>query len=280
MKRRNLTMRSSALRRTIVWAIVLGALAAFTPAGHATESEVVTLPGTGDSTDVLRALAQSYSAQYPDRRVSIPNSISTDGGIRVVGKGEFPIGRVARLPNAEEVARYGEFSYIEFARVPVTFVVTPDTGVQNLSQQQICDVFSGRITNWKDVGGNDLPIQVQSRPDGSNLQIIRKTLACWANLEVTPKAQYRYRNTDLIEAMKTVPGAIGFMPLSEATLNGYRTLALDGISVTMPHYPLGIGLGFVHKGALSNSVRAFLDYLYTEPARNIMRTTGHVPVAR
>jgi len=260
--------------------IILAALSICPPQARAAELEAVTLPGTGDSQDLLRALAQSYVAQYPGRPVTVPNSIGSDGGVRVVGTGESPIGRVARLPNAAEVAKYGEFKYLEFARVPVAFVVSRETGVRDLSQQQICDIFSGRVTNWKEVGGHDLLIDVQGRPDGSNLQTIRKTLRCFAELQVTPKAHFNEHNADLVASMKDRRGAIGFMPLSEVVLHGYHAVTLDGTPATASAYPLGIGLGFVHRGELSPGTRAFLDYLETEPARDTMRKTGHVPVTK
>jgi phosphate transport system substrate-binding protein len=239
--------------------------------------EVVTLPGTGDSQDLLRVLAQSYMAQYPERQVLVPNSIGSDGGIRVVGTEESPIGRVARQPNAEEKAKYGEFHYLEFARVPVVFVVTPQAGVHNLSGQQLCEIFTGRITNWKEVGGNALPIHVQWRPEGSNLQTIRQHIPCFTNLEVTPKAHFNLRNADLITSMKTITGAIGFMPLSEAVLHGYSAVSIDGVAPNASHYKLGIGLGFVYKQPFSPSLQAFIDYLKTQPAQNMMRQTGHLP---
>ena len=265
---------------TLVAMFVLGALTAGTPLARAAQLEPVTLPGTGDSQDLLRALAQSYTAQFPDRTVVVPNSTGSDGGIKVVGTGESPIGRVSRLPDSQEVAKYGRLEYLEFSRVPVVFVVGAQAGVRNLSQQQICDLFSGRITNWKDVGGNDRLVDVQSRPNGSNLQTIKKNVSCFAGLTVTPNANYNERNADLVASMKRFPGAIGFMPLSEAVLYGSEAVALDGVLSTMPNYPLGIGLGFVHKGALPAGVQAFLEYLKTESAHNVMRTTGHVPVTR
>jgi phosphate transport system substrate-binding protein len=241
--------------------------------------EPVTLPGTGDSTDVLRDLAAAYTAQYPDRKVIVPNSIGSDGGVRVVGTGESPIGRVARMPTPEELAKYGDFKYTEFARVPVAFVVSPKAGVRDLSEAQICDVFSGHVTNWKDVGGNDLPIDVQSRPeDGSNMRTIRKHMACFTKLEITPSAHENIRNPDLVASMKTFAGALGFMPLSEAELHGFQVVTVGGVAPTSPKYKLGIGLGFVYKAAFSPSLRAFLDYLKTDGARAVMRKTGHVPV--
>jgi hypothetical protein len=100
------------------------------------------------------------------------------------------------------------------------------------------------------------------------------------DLVVTPNANYNERNADLVAGMKHFSGAIGFMPLSEAVLHGYQTVTLDGVLPTTVDYPLGIGLGFVYKGALPAGVQAFLDYLRTEAAHTIMRATGHVPVTQ
>ncbi len=211
----------------------------------------------------------------------VPNSIGSDGGVRVVGTGESSIGRVSRKPTAQEVATYGDFQYVEFARVPVAFVVSPKTGVRNLSEAQICALYSGRITNWQAVGGNDLPVDVQARPeDGSNMRTIREHMACFTKLAITPAAHMNVRNPDLVASMKSFPGAIGFMPLSEAELHGFQMVALNGIAPTTPQYKLGIGLGFVHKVALSPSAQAFVDYLKTDAAQSILRKTGHVPVGR
>jgi phosphate transport system substrate-binding protein len=211
--------------------------------------------------------------------VVVPDSIGSDGGIRVVGTGESPIGRVARQPTAEEKTQYGDFRYWEFAKVSVAFVVGKEAGVSGLSEQQICDIFAGRLTSWKQVGGNDRPIEVQARPeDGSNSRTIRNNMACFKDLKVTAGAQFNLRNSDLVESMKKLPGAIGFMPLSEAKLHGFQVVTLDGVAPGTPEYKLGIGLGFVYKKDLAPSVQEFMTYLKTAPAHEIMRKTGHVPV--
>lgn len=273
-------------RRVLISGIIVATIAgcasmAAPPAPTASSPapfEVVTLPGTGDSQDVLRALAQGYAGQYPGRQVVVPNSIGSDGGVKIVGTGESPIGRVARQPNSEEQAQYGVFTYIEFARVPVAFVVSPQTGVRHLSEQQMCDIFSGRMSNWKEVGGNDVAIDVQSRPLGSNLLTIRKNIACFAQLEFAPRAHYNEHNADLVASMQSSAGAIGFMPLSEAERYGYPIVTLDGVAPHMLQYKLGIGLGFVYQKPLPPSVQVFVDYLKTAPAQEIMRQTGHVPI--
>src|SRR3989442_14230225 len=123
--------------------IILAALSVCPPQARAAELEAVTLPGTGDSQDLLRALAQSYAAQYPGRQVTVPNSIGSDGGVRGVGTGGSPIGRVPRLPNAEGRAKYGEFEYLEFPPGPLAFVGTPETRVRGLSQPQTWRLLPG-----------------------------------------------------------------------------------------------------------------------------------------
>jgi len=244
-----------------------------------TRFETVTLPGTGDSQDLLREVAKQYMSQYPERHVIIPDSVSSEGGVKAVGTGEAPVGRVARYPLPNEIAAYGEFNYTEFARIPVVFVVSSDVGVRNLSEAQICDIYAGRVTNWKEVGGQDAPIKVQSRPEGgSNMVTIRQKMACFTDLEMTPQAHYNYRNHHLHETMKAVPNAIGFMPLSEAMLHGFPVLSLDGVEPDEQNYKLNIGLGFVHKQPFSSSMIEFMNYLSTAPMKKMMRETGHVPV--
>jgi len=265
--------------RALILGVVL-TIAAGCAGARSGQSDVVTLPGTGDSQDVLRALARGYLAQHSDRRVVVPDSIGSDGGIRVVGTGESPIGRVSRPPTAEEKTKYGDFRYVAFAGVSVTFVVGSQAGVRDLSEQQICDVFAGRLTNWKQAGGNDLPIEVQARPeDGSNMRTIRREMACFAKLQITPSARANLRNSDLVESMKQLPGAIGFMPLSEAKLHDFKVVTLDGVAPGTPDYKLGIALGFVYKKDLPPNIQEFIAYLKTVPAQEIMRKTGHVPVA-
>jgi phosphate transport system substrate-binding protein len=274
-------MRTQTKGRSIVIGFLgavftFGALVVGLPAA---ELDAVSLPGSGDLTDLLREVATAYIKQYPGREVVVPNSIGSDGGVRVVGTGESPIGRVARKPTPEEVAKYGDFKYMEFARVPVAFVVSPKAGVHNLTEAQICDIYSGRVTNWKQVAGNDLKIDVQARPeDGSNMRTIRANMACFATLEITPSAHPNLRNPDLVSSMQTFAGAIGFMPLSEAELHDFHIVTIDGVAPITARYKLGIGLGFVYKTALSPGTLAFLDYLKSDTARTIMRNTGHVPL--
>ena len=110
------------------------------------------------------------------------------------------------------------------------------------------------------------------------MKAIRQHMACFTKLEITGAAHPNLRNPDLVESMRKFPGAIGFMPLSEAETHGFQVVTVGGVAPTNKEYKLGIGLGFVYKNDFTPGVKAFLDFLKTDIARSIMRKTGHVPV--
>jgi len=109
------------------------------------------------------------------------------------------------------------------------------------------------------------------------MQTLRGKLACFAKLKVTANARFNEWNHDLVDSMKKLPGAVGFMPLSEARMHGFKTITVDRVAADQDHYKLVIGLGFVYKKPLPAEILAFIDYLRTESARHVIRQTGHTP---
>ena len=80
--------------------------------------------------------------------------------------------------------------------------------------------------------------------------------------------------------LKHMSGAIGFMPMSEALYNNFKPVTLNGIAGSNINYKLVIGLGFVYKKALSPDIVAFIDYLNTDTARQVIHRTGHTISSR
>jgi phosphate transport system substrate-binding protein len=116
-------------------------------------AEQLIIPGTGACEILLKELAKEFNAEHPEHEVVIPPSVGSTGGIRQVWEGEAELGRVARDFKKHEL-NYS-LKRLVFARDMVVFVVGSKVGVTNLSAQQLADVFSGKIENWKQVGGND-----------------------------------------------------------------------------------------------------------------------------
>jgi phosphate transport system substrate-binding protein len=248
--------------------------------------EPLVIPGTGDAQALLREAARAYQLRYPGRKVVIPTSTgsfatkpNTKGGLESAGDETTELGRSAVPPRPIDIERFGPLHFREFARVPVVFVVKAGLGVKKLTQAQVCGIWDGSITNWKTVGGPDLAIVPQLRPEGSNMLTLRASLPCFEKIVPTKKGEYNLRNSDAVEAVRRTPGSLAFMPLWEARLHGFDTIELDGIAVDSTEYPASIPLGMVHKSRfLSAEAVSFLDFLGSEEGKKILVKNACTPV--
>jgi phosphate transport system substrate-binding protein len=184
-----------------------------------------------------------------------------------------------------------------------TLVINKEAGVQDLSLQQIRQLYEGRITNWKEVGGNDQPVRLVGRHSGSGTrrtfeqQILGGTrepgdtsddcqkLAPGAPPGVVRCA--RSRTSDVLDAVASTPGALGYSEVGAAS--GRRDLLLvriDGHQATLggaDHgaYPFGeTEYAYTYGEPRADSLAAsFLRYLTNEVGEDIVRSHGHRPCA-
>ena len=281
-------MRTMAIARNLPAALLAAALAFAVLATSigAADLEPVTLPGTGDATDVLRELVVHYAAQYPERKVVVPNSIGSDGGVRGVGTGESPVGRVARKPTPEEVAKYGDFKYVEFARVPVAFVVSAKAGVKGLTEAQICDIYSGKIDNWKGVGGPDSKIIPYSRENSSGTYVFFKEHVL-QNADYTPRAQAMPGTAAVVNAVVKEKFGIGYGGAAYA--KGIKVLKIkkdaaspaiapEDATIKSGTYPLSRPLFFYVRANPSAEIKAFTDWVLSAEGQGIVTKVGYFPI--
>ena len=127
---------------------------------HAGDLSVV---GTGDGIDLLRALGAAYTADHPETNVIVPPSIGSGGGIAAVGSDKEVLARVAR-PLSDTEKEAGLVATPVF-RLPSAFFVHRSAGVTGLTSAQLADIYRGKITNWREVGGADVRIKVVRRED-------------------------------------------------------------------------------------------------------------------
>ena len=250
-----------------------------------TEPKQLVIPGTGDSQDLLRSVAVAYEKAHPNVKVVIPDSTgsfatkpNTLGGLESAGTRTTELGRTAVRPREEDLKKFGPMYYREFARVPVAFVVHKSVPVRELTSKDICGIYAGQVTNWKQVGGPDMPLVVQTRPEGSNMLAIRESLPCFKDLKVTDKGHANLRNADAVNSMRDMAGSIGFMPLSEAEHYKYTMVKIDSKYPFSDGYPVTVGLGLVHMDPLHGVAKDFVEYLTTEEAVKVLRYSGHMPV--
>jgi phosphate transport system substrate-binding protein len=234
--------------------------------------------GTGDGIDLLRALGSAYMADNPETNVIVPPSIGSGGGIAAVNAEKEVLARIARpLSDSEKDA--GLVATPVF-RLPAAFFVHRGAGVSNLTSAQLADIYRGRITNWKEVGGADVRIRVVRREEqDSTLLVLRQSMPGWKDLAITEKSKTAVTTQEGSNTVKEVDGAIGFGPFTRALEAELVVLKIDGRYPTDRDYPSAVTLLFVHKATtVTPDAKRFIDYVKAAKARTVLSSMGGVPV--
>lgn len=254
-------------------AVAISALPAFSQS----TMEVV---GTGDGIDILRSLGKAFSAENKSVFIDIPPSIGSGGGIAAVGSGKSVLGRVARELTQTEVA--SGLIYRPVAILPSAIFVNTNAGVSSLTTKQLANVFTGQITNWKEVGGADLRIRVVRREDSdSTLIVLRTSMPGWKDLTITEKSKMAMTTQEATSSVREVPGAIGWGPFSKDLEAGLTILKIDGKYPTDNGYPSSATLALIYnKATVTSAARTFVEFCETRKARDIIARLGSVPVQR
>src|SRR5882672_61066 len=234
--------------------------------------------GTGDGIDLLRALGAAYTADHPDTNVIVPPSIGSGGGVAAVGSNKEVLARVAR-PLSDSEKEAGLVATPVF-RLPSAFFVHRSAGVASLTSAQLADIYRGKITNWRDVGGADARVRVVRREDqDSTLLVLRQSMPGWKDLVITEKSKTAVTTQDCSNTVKEVEGAIGFGPFTRALETELVVLKIDGRYPTDRDYPSAVTLAFVHKATtITADVQRFIGYVKAAKAQTVLSSMGGVPV--
>lgn len=241
-------------------------------------AEEVTIVGTGSGTIILQALADAFMLEHPDVTITIPESIGSGGGVKAVGRDEYLLGRVARGIKEKEQP-YG-LTYFEYASMPIIFYVNNSVTVQDLSTQQILDIYSGAVNNWQDVGGRDTRMRVVTREEGdSSLSVLQKLFPGFKDLSITSKAKTTFSDPETEEIVLNTKNTIAYGSYPNIKVIDVKILSIDGKTPDAADYPYVGPLGLIYKEAnYSGTIKDFIDFVSSEAGREAISQTGGIPL--
>lgn len=230
---------------------------------------------------VMKDAARNIMESNPDIRITVAGG-GSGVGVQKVGEGLAQIGNTGRALKDSEVQKYGLVSF-PFAIDGVAVAVNPSNPVSQLSKSQLIDIFSGKIANWKEVGGNDAPITLYVREDGSGT---RETFEDRALNKGTSAASANVINSN--GAMKTAvsrdPNAIGYVGIGHLD-DSVKGIVLDGMTPSQKNaadgtYKVTRLLYMNTKGQPEGLTKAFVDYIYSPDGEAIIAKAGYIPTGR
>lgn len=274
-----MTTRIVILRRLSIIAALLVLLAA----GAAHAEEKVVIGGSGGMTEEMQELAKAYMARHAGDKVEvIQEPMSTTGGMEGLKSGRLTVGLVSRAPKDAEKAL---FVYRVLGRVFVGVGVHKSLAVAGLTDAQLCDVFGGKITAWKELGGEGKITVLARKADDNNEQTLRAKISCFKDLKMTSDAIFLVRGTEIMDAIVRRPGTVGIVSGGSVLTQRpeIKVLALNGASpsteaVQSGKYKFYNERAIITLGPPQGATKRFLDFAATPEGQKILSQQGMIPV--
>jgi phosphate transport system substrate-binding protein len=252
-------------------------------AAVATPSPVATcVPGSisADGSSAIKALIQkaadNYQAQCSGATITVAATNSSTGvtkaasGAVDIGDSDIPAGLVQGV-DASTIVDH------PVAIVLFAVVVNSGAGVTNLTSQQIRDIYSGKATNWSQVGGANLPIAVFERTAGSGTRITFDKDMMQGTPETTTAAAVINTTQSVVQSMSTTPGGVAYV--SDSSVSGsLKALSIDGTAPAGPAVANGSYPFFSHEHCFTKPqpsllALSFLQYIQSPAFQNGDLTT-------
>lgn len=240
-------------------------------------SGTVATDGSTSMEKVIGYLSEAFMKDNPDVKVTY-NPTGSGSGIEAVGKGSCDIGLASRDLTDEE--KSSGLKQTTIALDGIGMIVNPQNGVEDLSIDQIAKIYTGEITNWKDVGGADGQIVVIGREAASGTRDGFETIT-----NTKEKCKYAQELTSTGDVVQTVagnPNAIGYASIADLN-DSVKTLKVGGVApsedtVKDGSYKIQRNFNLITKDGtkLSAPAQAFFDYCTGADAGQYISKAGAV----
>ena len=230
---------------------------------------------------VMKKAAEAIMSANPDVRITVAGG-GSGVGVQKVGEGLVQIGNTGRALKDSEVAKYGLETF-PFAIDGVAVAVNPANKVTALTKAQVKDVFAGKITNWKELGGSDAPISLYVREDGSGTRETFEERALDKGTSVQ-SANVVNSNGAMKTAIAQDPNAIGYVGIGHLDAS-IRGVTVDGMvpsqeNASAGSYTITRLLYMNTKGKPQGLTALFIDYIYSEDGKGFISSSGYIPLDR
>ncbi len=283
----------------LVSSLILGGCGRSAVDGAADAGGVITLQNKGSDTIVNLALAwaEAYQEVNPQVRIAVTGG-GSGTGLTALINGTVDIANASRRIKEEELAaaraNHIEPQELVIARDAIAVVVHPSNPVDHLTLQQISDIYSGKITNWREVGGEDRPIVLLSREtnSGTHVYFLEEVIRLGQKDNKTlfsPDTLLLPSSEGVGAEVRQNPNAIGYDGLGYVTPD-MKTLevglTLEGpfwpptaATVNAGQYPIARDLYMYSRAGASEAVTTYLEWLLGPEAQKIVLELGFVPIA-
>jgi phosphate transport system substrate-binding protein len=265
---------------------VLAGLAASAMAAAEAGKQTLQIEGSTTVGPIAEAFAEAFMKANSNVQITVKMTGSGDGAAALID-GRCQIATMSRFMKPEEYQKAVDKKILPcpqaVAMDGVCIVVHPSNPVKATSRVQLHDIYTGKITNWKDLGGPDMPIVVISRDTSSGTYEVFAEKVMGKD-KMSEKVEYVNSNPQAHARVKTTAGAIGYVGLGFLDAS-VKALPVDGVTanrktIATGVYPISRPLFFFTNGYpdLGSTLHSFCTFFLTEKGQEIIEAKGFVPL--
>ena len=247
-------------------------------------SGAVLAVGASAMQPLVEAAAQEFMKKYPDVNISVQAG-GSGTGISSIAEGSVDIGNSDVFAEEKDVdpEAVGIVGH-KICVVAMGPVVHADINLDNITKQQMKDIFTGKVTNWNEISGQDLPIIVINRAEGSGTRATFETFAIDGEPTITTQEQDSSGTTATMVA--ETPGAISYLAFSYVNegFNG-KALNVDGVEPTEENVNDNSWYIWAYEHSYTSKTptpqtQAFIDFMMSDEVQNgVIPELGYLPIS-
>ncbi|WP_160721707.1 phosphate ABC transporter substrate-binding protein [Bacillus sp. USDA818B3_A] len=246
-------------------------------------SGTLSISGSSAMQPLVAAAAEEFMAQNP--KVDIQVQAGGSGtGLSQVAEGSVQIGNSDVFAEEKEGIPADVLVDHKVAVVGMTAAINPKVGITDIKKEDLIKVFTGKITNWKELGGKDQKIVLVNRPDSSGTRAVFNKFALDG---ATPAEGITEDSSNTVKKIiNETDGAIGYLAFSYFTDESVAPLSIDGVEPTAENVQSGEFPIWAYQHSYTNGepeglAKAFLDYMMSEDIQNnLLKQQGYLPVTK
>lgn len=268
--------------------LALALIATAAIGAFAQQTTSLTWGGSTTVAPIAYAAIEQFQKDNPGVKISYESTGSGAGLVSLI-KGQYTLAGSSAIVS-EDQKKQGAFpTAIAFDGLSV--VVNKNVKISNISMANLAKVYGGQITNWKDLGGQDMQIVVVNRDEssgtyGSFNDLVLKPV----KLSYTKNAIVTKESGEVAAKVSGTPGAIGYVGMAfdeQVTKAGGHVLLVGGVKDTVPNviskkYPLSRQLYLVTLGEPKDdsTEKAFIDFVLSAKGQAIVKSTDYIPLPK
>lgn len=237
------------------------------------------LAGSTSVQPLAEELAMRFMELNRDVKIDVAGG-GSGAGVESASNGAADIGMASRAVKESELQANPDLNPIVLCQDGIAVVVNPANEVADLTLEQVKGIFTGEITNWKDLGGADAAITVINREEGSGTRGAFSEIA----LDEEPfieTAAIQNSTGAVKTAVSADANAIGYISMGSMSAD-VKALKVNGVEATTDNakngtYPIARPFNFIVKGEAEGLTKAFIDWVLDTEAQEIVAREGFIP---